>query len=105
MPWPGAYSTSDKCPALEKGPAIQDYTLCAHYYTVENLAFVDTPVHSYTHTRGDHARIHNYNDGTHFECTTNYGFTHVSFVQNVAHVRLFSSRAREFLNQENFCQS
>ena len=28
----------------------------------------------------------------------NYSFTHVNFVQNVAHVRCFSSRAREFLN-------
>ena len=39
------------------------------------------------------------NDDTHCECTINYGFTHVSFVRNVAHVRFFSSRTREFLNR------
>ena len=30
---------------------------------------------------------YNYNNGTHGECMINYGFTHVKFVQNVAHVR------------------
>ena len=40
--------------------------------------------------------------GTHCECTTNHGFTHVSFVRNVAHV---SSRDREFLNRENFAKA
>ena len=30
--------------------------------------------------------MQDYYDGTHFECMTNYGFTHVSFVRNVARV-------------------
>ena len=34
------------------------------------------------------------------ECTTNYGFTHINFVRNVAHVRFFHSRAREFLTDQ-----
>ena len=38
MPWPGANTASDKCPVLEKGPAIRDCT-----YTAENLEFLDTP--------------------------------------------------------------
>ena len=76
-------------------------SLCA--YIAENLEFLHTPVHIHARTRGDHARIQDYNDGTHCECTTNYDFTHVSVVQNVAHVRFFSSRACEFLNQETFC--
>ena len=57
---------------------------------------------TYTHACGDHARIQNYNNGTHCGCMTNYGFNHVNFVRNVAHVRLFSSRVHEFLNQEKF---
>ena len=39
-----------------------------------------------------------YNDNAHHECTTNYSFTHVNFVWNVAHMRFFTSWACEFLN-------
>ena len=74
-------------------------SLCT--YTAENLELLDTPVHIHIHiyiyiyarTCGVYAQIQDYNDGTHCKRTTNYGFTHVSFVQNVAHVRIFSSRA------------
>ena len=64
-------------------------------YIAKNLEFLNTFVHIHTRTSGDHARIQDYNDGIHCECTTNCGFTHVSFVQNVTYVRSFSSRARE----------
>ena len=43
-----------------------------------------------------------YNDSTHCDCTKNYSFKHVSFVQNITHIRFFSGRTREILNQENF---
>ena len=76
-------------------------SLCT--YTVENLEFLDVPVHIHIHMHGDHAQIQDYNDGTHYKCTTNYSFSHVSFVQNVAHVRFFRKRTYEFLNWENFC--
>ena len=80
MPWPDAYTASDKCPVLEMGLAIRDLdSLCTYVYALENLGFIDTHVHN-TCTCGDHARIQDYNDGTHCKCTTNYGFTHVSFV-------------------------
>ena len=35
---------------------------------------------TYTHTRGDYARIQDYSDSTHCKCLTNYDFTHVNFV-------------------------
>ena len=76
-------------------------SLCT--YIAENLEFLDTPVHIHVRRQGDHAQIQDYNDGTHCECTSNYSFTHVSVVRNVAQVRFFSSRTREFLNWENFC--
>ena len=56
----------------------------------------------YTRKRGDHAQIQDYNDSTHYRGTTNYAFTHVSLVWNVAHMRLFSSRAHEFLKWQKF---
>ena len=49
MPWLGAYTASDKRPAVEKGPVIRDQILCAHIYTAENLEFLDTPVHIHIH--------------------------------------------------------
>ena len=49
MPWPVAYTASDKRPAVEKGPVIRDQILCAHIYTAENLEFLDTPVHIHIH--------------------------------------------------------
>ena len=58
-------------------------SLCT--YTAENLEFLDSPVHIHVHG-----------------VTMNKYKTHVSFVQNVTHMRFFSSRASEFLNQENF---
>ena len=60
--------------------------------------------HSCTYIRihGDHAQIQDYNDGTHCECTTDYGFTHVSFIRSVAHMRFFSSRAPEFYKLGKF---
>ena len=75
------------------------FSLSTH--TAETLQFSDTPVHIHVHV----VTMHKYKiiDGTQCECTTNYGFTHVSFVQNVAHMRCLSSRACEFLNRENFC--
>ena len=39
-------------------------------------------------------------EGTFCECMTNYSLTNVNFVQNVTHVRFFSSRDHEFLNQK-----
>ena len=36
---------------------------------------------------------------------TNYGFTHVNVVRNVAPVGFFSSRACEFLNGKNFAKA
>ena len=42
---------------------------------------------------------------THCECTINLGFTHASFVRNVAHMRFFSSSDHEFLNWENFIKA
>ena len=41
-------------------------------YTAEDLEFLDTPVHNYTSSHGDHAQIQDYNYGTHFECMTNF---------------------------------
>ena len=67
-------------------------------YTAEDLEFSVTPAHNYR--RGDHAQIQDFNDSTHCECTMNYGFTHVNFVQTL---RFFSSRAHKFLNWESFC--
>ena len=81
MPWLGAYSASDKCPVLEKGPAILTRLDSLCKYTSESLWVSDTPVHIHVHVHGDHVRIQDYNDDTHCECMTNYGFTHVSFVQ------------------------
>ena len=75
-----------------------DY-LCT--YLAENLEFLYTPVHVHMvimHKYKTVMMVH-----THCECMTNYGFIHVSFVQNVAHVRLFSIRAHEFPNWENIC--
>ena len=102
---PGAYTASDKFPAPEKVPAIRDYILSAHIYiyiyiyiyTAEDRGFLDAPV-QYTCACGYHARIHDYNEETRCECMTNYGFAHVNFIRNVAHVRFFSSRTGEFLN-------
>ena len=42
--------------------------------------------------------MQDYNDSTHCEFMTNYGFTHVGFVRDVTHVRFFSGKACEFLN-------
>ena len=57
---------------------------------------------TYTLVCGEHARIQDYNDHdcTHCKCATNYGFTHVNFVQNASHMRFFSSRVNEFLSQK-----
>ena len=68
MPWPGAYTASDKRPALEKGAAIRNLILCAHILR-RILSFKHFC--SYTRTRGDHAQIQDYNDGTYCERTTN----------------------------------
>ena len=69
---------------------------------MENLEFLDTPVHVHVHVATIH-EYQDYNDINDCEYTTNYGFIHVSFVWNVAHVRFFSSKVCEFLYQENFC--
>ena len=53
-----------------------------HVVTTEDVEFLDT-AHS------DHARVQDYNDGTHCECTTNHGSTHAHLVRNAAHVRFF----------------
>ena len=63
---------------------------------------------TYTRTHGDLIRIHKYktiyNNSTHALIASVQQITvlhmHVGFVRNVAHVRFFSSRACEFLNQE-----
>ena len=44
-------------------------SLCT--YVVENLEFLDTPVHIHAC-----AQIQEYNDVIYCECTSNYGFTH-----------------------------
>ena len=77
---------------------------CLCTYTVKNLEFLDTPVYTHVHVHGDHARIQGYNDGTHYKCMTNYGFSHVAklCMKCCSHM-IFSSMDREFLNQENFC--
>ena len=73
-------------------------------YYGESSVLIDTPIHIYVCTRGNHAQTQDYNnDSTYCKCTTNYGITHVSYVQSVDHVRYFSSKGHEFLNQENFC--
>ena len=73
---------------------------------MENLEFLDTPVHIHIHVVTMH------------ECktimmtvlivsvqqiTVLLDHMHVSFVRNIAHVRFFSSRVRKFLNRENLC--
>ena len=70
---------------------------------MENLESLDALVHRSIYVHVVTMRTQDYNDGTHYECMTNYGFTHVSFVRNVAYVRFFSSRACEFLSQGKFC--
>ena len=42
--------------------------------------------YTYTHASDDHAQVQSYKDGTYCECMTNYGFTQVNFVRNVAHI-------------------
>ena len=59
--------------------------------------FLDAPVHVHMHVVTMYKWKTNYDD-THHTCTTKYSFTHVNFVQNVAHLRFFSSWACEFLN-------
>ena len=74
MSWLGAYTASNKCPVLEKGPLIRDYILCVHILgSAEDLGFLDTSVHIHVHVV-THARIQDYNDGTHCECMINYGY-------------------------------
>ena len=89
MARPGAFTASDKRPAPEKLKS-----LCR--YTTELLELR----HSCTYTCAcrEHAQINtrSYNDGSHCECMTNYGVIHVNFIQNVSHVRFFSSRVCEF---------
>ena len=86
----------------KKSLATRNWILSAHN-TAEDLEFLDTPIYSYTCACGDHTQIDVQDYNTHCECTINYSFTHVSLVQNVAHVKLFSSITHEFLNRENFC--
>ena len=102
MPWSDAYTASNKHLGLEKATTIQDYRFFVHIHYGESWGFR----HSYTytaHTCSAHAWIQDDNDGTHCKCMTNYTFTHVSFVQNVDHMRFFNSRSRELLNLEIFC--
>ena len=102
MPWSGAYTASNKHLGIEKAAAIREYRFFVLIHCGESWVFR----HSYTYTartRGNHAWIQDDNDGTRCECMTNYSFTHVSFVQNVNHVRFFRSRSREFLNLQNVC--
>ena len=63
--------------------------------TVEDLEFLYTSVRTHVHVVTMHAQMQDYNNDTHCECTTNYSFTYVSFVRNVAYVRFFSSSACE----------
>ena len=49
MPWPGAYTASDKRPSLEKGPPGHTRLDSLCKYTAENLEFLDTPVHIHVH--------------------------------------------------------
>ena len=65
-------------------------------YAVENVEFLDTPVHLHVHV----VTMHEYKTII-YQCTTSYGFTHIKIVQNATQVRFFSSRAHEFLNREN----
>ena len=80
-------------------------SLCT--YTAENPEFLDTPVHIHVHIHVHVVTMHKYKTIMTVLIVsvymTNYGFTHVSFVWNVARVKFFSSRAYEFLNQENIC--
>ena len=65
---------------LEKGPAIPQQILCPHSLSIaENLDFRHSYAYNYMY-RADHAWIQDYNDGTYCECTTNYRFIHVSFM-------------------------
>ena len=102
MPWPGAYTASDKLPVLER---IQPYKtrFFVHIYSLENLEFIDTPVNVYIYV----VTIHKYKSIMMVLIVSVRQITliHVSLVENVAHMRFFSNRACEFLNQENFCYS
>ena len=73
-------------PAPEKGLAnhMRLDSLCT--YTVKDLEFLDTPIHRHVHMHDHHAKIQDYNDGTHCKCTTNYSLNyHANFARNVAH--------------------
>ena len=72
MTWLGAYTSSDKCPAPEKGFGhMRLDSLCTD--SEEDHEFLDTLVYIYMYVH-DHARIEDYDDGNHCMCTTNYGF-------------------------------
>ena len=48
VPWPGAYTASNKIPCARKGSShMRLDSLCT--YTAENFEFLDTPVHIHVH--------------------------------------------------------
>ena len=51
--WPSAYNASNKCPALEKGPAILTcLDFYAHIYTAESFEILDTPIYIQVYVHG-----------------------------------------------------
>ena len=79
---------------------------CANIATAKNLEFLDTPRPVHIHIQL--VNMHEYKSIMMILIASvqQISFTHVShvsFVQNVAHVRFCSNRAHEFINQKNFC--
>ena len=91
--WPDTHTASNKHARNRSGHTRQD-SLCT--YTVEDFKFLDTLVHIYVCVMTIHRhKTIIYNDSTHCERMTNYGFTHVNFVKKVAYIRFFCSMACE----------
>ena len=101
MAWPGAHTASDKCPDAQKQVWLYETRFSLWTYTVEDLEFLDIPVHVHMHV----VTMHEY------KTIMTVLFTSVrqimvlpmyNFVRNVAHVRFFRFFSITALNQENF---
>ena len=93
---PDFYTASHKHSAPKKAHSRPYKTrFIVHIYCRRSLFLRHSCAYVCTHC--DNERIWYYNDGTHCECTTKYGFANINFEWNVANMRLFSSRDHEFL--------